>query len=44
MAGIYTCHKPGFFSGAGKADKPVWVIYAVVLAKDSDEMLLITPS
>jgi hypothetical protein len=41
-----TCirHKPGFFSGAGKADEPVWVIFAIVLAKDSDEMPLITPS
>ena len=42
----YTCmrHKSGFFFGAGKADGPVWAVFAAVLAKDFDEMPLITPS
>ena len=44
MAGTCTRHKPGFFSGAGKADGPVWAVFAAVLGKDSDEMPLITPS
>jgi hypothetical protein len=28
----------------GKASKPVWVSFAVMWLKDSDEMLLINPS
>jgi hypothetical protein len=44
VAGTCIRHKPGFFSGAGKADGPVWAIFAAVLGKDSDEMPLITPS
>jgi hypothetical protein len=41
-----TCirHKSGFFSGAGKADGPVWAVMSVVPGKDFDEMPLITPS
>ena len=44
MAGTCTRHKPGFFSGVGKAVEPVWVDFAAMLGKDFDEMPLITPS
>ncbi len=38
------CSKSGFLSGAGKASEPVWVGFAVVLLRDSDEMPLNIPS
>ena len=43
---VGTCihYKLGFFSGAGKADEPVWVVNAIVLGKYFNEMPLIIPS
>ena len=41
---LVSVSKLGFFNCVGKASRPVWVSFAVMWLKDSDEMPLIIPS
>jgi hypothetical protein len=41
---LVSMSKLGFLACVGKASAPVWGGFAVMRARDSDEMLLINPS